>query len=195
MNRDEARKILGEEATEEQITNFLNNYHNNENAKLKALENELNALKQENAKYSDYDELKTKVSDMEKASMTEQEKLEEMKKEIEKNLKNSRITVNTAKAKEILAGENVNEKIIAKLVSDNEQDTIESATLYKQSLQELKDNIAKETKESLLKVDVTPTITNVSQTEDIMNFDKFSKMSAVEQEKWINEHPDEFKNL
>ena len=27
MNRDEAKKILGENATEEQITNLLNNYH------------------------------------------------------------------------------------------------------------------------------------------------------------------------
>ena len=37
MTRDEAKKILGESATEEQITNFLNNYHLNENAKVKEL--------------------------------------------------------------------------------------------------------------------------------------------------------------
>lgn len=195
MTRDEAKKILGESATEEQITNLLNNYHVNENAKVKELEEQLNLLKQENEKHSDYDTLKNKVSEMEKANMSEQEKLEEMKKEIETNLKNSRITVNTAKAKEILAGENVSDKIIAKLVSDNEQDTIESATLYKQSLQELKDLVAKETKESLLKVDVTPTISNVSQNDEVMNFEKFSTLSASEQEKWISEHPTEFENL
>ena len=34
MTRDEARKILGEEATEEQITNLLNNYHIQESAKV-----------------------------------------------------------------------------------------------------------------------------------------------------------------
>ena len=52
MNRDEAKKILGENATEEQITNFLNDYHLNENAKVKELQDQLDALKSENSKYS-----------------------------------------------------------------------------------------------------------------------------------------------
>ena len=39
MNREDARKILGEEATEEQVTNLLNNFHLKENEKVKELEN------------------------------------------------------------------------------------------------------------------------------------------------------------
>ena len=109
MTRDEAKKILGESATEEQITNFLNNYHLNENAKMKELQDQLNVLKSENSKYSDYDTIKSKLNEIEQASMTEQQKLEQMKQETEKNLRESRIIVNTAKAKEILAGENIDD--------------------------------------------------------------------------------------
>lgn len=195
MNRDEAKKILGENATEEQITNFLNNYHLNENAKVKELQDQLNALKTENSKYSDYDAIKTKLNEIEQANMTEQQKLDQMKKETENNLRESRIIVNTAKAKEILAGENIDEKLIASLVDDNLENTIAKATMFKQTLTNLKDSVAKQTKESLVNADLKPTIPNVNPNEDVMTLDKFGNMSAEEQNKWLQENPNGLENL
>ena len=195
MTRDEAKKILGESATEEQITNFLNNYHLNENAKVKELQDQLDALKSENSKYSDYDTIKSKLNQIEQANMTEQQKLDQMKKETENNLRESRIIVNTAKAKEILAGENIDEKLIASLVDDNLENTISKATMFKQTLTNLKDSVAKQTRESLVNTDLKPTIPNVNPNEEVMTLDKFGNMSAEEQNKWLQENPNGLQNL
>lgn len=195
MNRDEAKKILGENATEEQITNFLNNYHLNENAKVKELQDQLNVLKNENSKYSDYDTIKSKLTQIEQANMTEQQKIEQMKKETENNLRESRIIVNTAKAKEILAGESIDEQLIASLVDDNLENTIAKATMFKQTLTNLKDSIAKQTKESLVNADLKPTIPNVNPNEEVMTLDKFGNLTAEEQNKWLQENPNGLENL
>ncbi len=196
MTRDEAKKILGEGATEEVITNFLDNYHIEESAKIKDLETKVNNLTQENNKYSDYDTIKKQLDDINKANMTEQEKLEQQKKEIEKNLKDSRIIVNTAKAKDLLAGLNVNDTIIAKLVSENETETINSVNELKTMLETQKELISKQTKESLTNVDLKPTISNVNQNENNqMTLDKFGNMSAEEQNKWLQENPNGLQNL
>lgn len=196
MNRDEAKKILGENATEEQITNFLNNYHLNENAKVKELQDQLNALKSENSKYSDYDAIKTKLNEIEQASMTEQQKIEQMKQETEKNLRESRIIVNTAKAKEILAGENIDEQLINSLVDDNLDNTIAKATMFKQTLTNLKDSVAKQTKESLVNADLKPSIPNVNPNENVIDsFEKFANMSAEEQNNWLQENPNGLEKL
>lgn len=198
MNRDEAKKILGENATEEQITNFLNNYHINENAKMKELQDQVNALKNENSKHSDYDEIKTKLNEIQQANMTEQEKLQQMKEETENNLRQSRIIVNTAKAKEILAGENIDEKLISSLVDDNLENTIAKATMFKQTLTNLKDSVAKQTKESLVNADLKPSIPNVNPNSNenvIDSFAKFANLSAEEQDKWLQENPNGLNNL
>lgn len=195
MTRDEARKILGEDATEEQITNLLNNYHIQESSKVKELEKQINSLNEQNSKYSDYDEIKSKLDEINKANMSEQEKLEAQKKEIETNLKNSRIIVNTAKAKEILAGLDLDDDIISLVVSDDEAKTISSANKLKAKFDMQKENVAKQTKESLANVDLTPTITNVNQNENIMSFDKFNNLSADEQNKWLEENPNGLETL
>jgi len=195
MTRDEARKILGEDATEEQITNLLNNYHIQESSKVKELEKQINSLNEQNSKYSDYDEIKSKLDEINKANMSEQEKLEAQKKEIETNLKNSRIIVNTAKAKEILAGLDLDDDIISLVVSDDEAKTISSANKLKAKFDIQKENVAKQTKESLANVDLTPTITNVNQNENNMSFDKFNSLSADEQNKWLEENPNGLETL
>lgn len=195
MNRDEAKKILGENATEEQITNFLNNYHINENAKLKELQDQVNALKSENSKYSDYDTIKSKLTAIEQANMTEQQKIEQMRKEAEADRREARLIVSRSKAKEILAGENVDEKLIERLVDDNLENTIANATIFKQTLTNLKDSVAKQTKESLVNADLKPSIPNVNPNQDVMTLDKFSDMSAEEQNKWLQENPNGLKNL
>lgn len=195
MNRDEARKILGEGATEEQITNLLNSWHIEESAKVKDLETKVNNLTQENSKYSDYDSIKKQLDDINKANMSEQEKLEAQKKEIETNLKQSRIIVNTAKAKEILAGLDLDDDTINLVVTDDENSTINRANNLKLKFDTMRENVAKQTKESLMNVDLKPTMTNVNQSEEVMNLEKFSNLSAEEQEKFITEHPQEFQNL
>ena len=196
MNREEARKILGEGATEEQITNLLNSWHIQESAKVKELESQVNNLTEQNNKYSDYDSIKQQLDDINKANMTEQEKLEEMKKEAEMNLKNSRIIVNTAKAKEILTGLDLDDDLISLVVSDNADKTIANANKLKAKFDSQKDIVAKQTKETLINVDLKPTVSNVNQNDDgVMTFAKFGALSAAEQEQWINEHPNEFENL
>lgn len=195
MNRDEAKKILGENATEEQITNLLNNYHVQESAKVKELESKVNNLTQENSKYSDYEEIKKQLDDINKANMSEQEKLEQQKKEIETNLKNSRIIVNTAKAKEILAGLDLDDDIVSLVVSDDEAKTISSANKLKAKFDSQKEMVTKATTESLTKIDLTPTMSNVNQNDGAMTLEKFGDLSAEEQAKFISEHPQEFQNL
>lgn len=196
MTRDEAKKILGEGATEEVITNFLDNYHIEESAKVKDLESKLNNLTQENSKYSDYDAIKKQLDDINKANMTEQEKLEQMKKETEQNLKNSRIIVNTAKAKEILAGLDLDDDLISLVVSDDSDKTIASANKLKAKFDTQKEVVAKQTKETLINVDLTPSISNVNQNENAIDtFEKFSKLSAAEQEKWLEQNPNGLDNL
>lgn len=195
MNREKAREILGENATEEQITNLLNSWHIEESAKVKDLEGKVNDLTNENSKYSDYDSIKKQLDDINKANMSEQEKLAAKQKEIEENLKNSRIIVNTAKAKDILAGLNVNDTIVSKLVSDDETATINAANDLKTMLETQKEEVAKKTKEELLTPNVQPTISNIPQSNDAMTMDKFMQLSADEQNQFIAEHPEEFNNL
>lgn len=194
MNREKAREILGENATEEQITNLLNQWHIDESNKVKDLESKVTNLTEENSKYSDYESIKKQLDDINKANMTEQEKLEQMKKETEQNLKNSRIIVNTAKAKDILVGLDLDDDIISMLVTDDESKTIDNANKLKAKFESQKEIVAKKTQEELVTMNVQPTISNVPQN-DGMTMDKFMNLSAEEQNKFIEEHPEEYNNL
>lgn len=194
MNREKARQILGENATEEQVTNFLNEWHNEKKAETKQYETQLNELQNKINQYSDYDDIKAKLDEINKANMSEQEKLEEQRKEIANNLSNSRKIYNKAKAMEILAGENVDEKIIDSLVTDNLETTMATINALKTNLTTIKDSVANKTKESLSTLDLTPTMSNVPQ-DNTMTMEKFFSLSAEEQEKFVTEHPTEFENL
>ena len=191
MTREEAKKILGEGATEEQVTNLLSNYHDVE----KSNKEEINSLKAQLNQYSDYEDIKKQLDAVKQANMTEQEKLARDKEETARNLAESKIIVNTAKAKDILAGLNVSDSIIAKLVSEDENATLTSVNELKTMLETQKENVAKATKESLVNLDLKPDLSNVPQGDEKMTFDKFATLSAEEQEKFINEHPQEFENL
>lgn len=194
MNREKARQILGENATEEQVTNFLNEWHNEKKAETKQYETQLNELQDKINQYSDYDDIKAKLDEINKANMSEQEKLEEQRKEIANNLSNSRKIYNKAKAMEILAGENVDEKIIDSLVTDNLETTLATINALKTNLTTIKDSVANKTKESLSTLNLTPTMSNVPQ-DNTMTMEKFFSLSAEEQEKFVTEHPTEFENL
>ena len=196
MTRDEAKKILGENATEEVITNFLNNYHIDESNKIKELQNQVNSLNEQSKKYGDYDAIKKQLDDINKANMSEQEKIEAMRKETELNLKNSRITVSRAKAKEILAGENISDEEIEDLISDDLDKTIARVNRWKALIDNIKSNTEKMTTEKLTNVDLKPTMTNVNQNENAtMTFEKFADMSTEDQNKWLAENPNGLDNL
>lgn len=195
LTREKAREILGENATEEQVTNLLNTWHIQESAKVKALETQVNDLTKEKNKYSDYEEIKSKLDEINKANMSEQEKLAQQKKEADEYYKQSKIIYNTAKAKEILAGLNLDDDIISLVVSDDADKTVSSANKLKAKFDSQKEIIAKQTKESLTNVDLNPTITNVNQNENVMTLDKFGNMSAEEQNKWLADNPDGLSKL
>ena len=192
MTRDEVKKILGEGATDEQITNYLDGYHAIEKEKNK----EINDLKAQLNKFNDYDDIKKKLDDIEKANMSEQEKLENMKKEYEKNLHDSKIIVNKAKAKQILAGLDISDDIINSLVVEDEAQTTQNATNLASQINTIKEAVVKQTKEELNALDVKPNISNVDPNQDnTMNWDKFTQLSQEEQSKFQMEHPEEFMNL
>ena len=198
MKRDDIKKILGENATEEQISALLNTFHEKESETKKQVESnnkKIEDLEKKLNQQSDYDNLKKQLDDINKASMTEQEKLEAQKKEIADKLHEASITLNTVKAKEILAGENLDEDIIKRFVVEDTDVTIAMANKFKEALTTLKSNVEKQTRESLSTQDLKPSITNVPQDSGAMTIDKFNDMSAEEQEKFIEEHPQEFENL
>jgi len=188
MRREE---LLEKGYTEEQVTDILNTFHsiNKENETLKA--DLLNAKNME-AKYND---AQKQLEDIQKASMNDQQRLELEKKEIEKNLRESKLIVNKAKAKEVLAGLDIDEELISNLVNEDEATTIKNATLLKNKFEAFKETVAKQTKDSLASLDVKPNLTNVPQESNAMTWDKFQKLSDEEQSKWANENPEEFNNL
>lgn len=191
MKRDDIKNILGEGASEEQITNLLNAFHNSS----KEAKNKIDELNAKLSQVSDYDDIKKKLDDINKANMSEQEKLEADKKLTAETLKKAQIIYNTAKVKEILSGESVDDNLISNLVTDNEEVSIANANALKQTLTNLKDSVEKKTRESLATANLKPSITNVTQGEDVMTIDKFAQLSAEAQEKFIAEHPDEFAKL
>lgn len=191
MSRDDIRKMLGEGATEEQVTNVLNALYTSSKAK----DDEINTLKTKNSQYSDYEELKKYKEDVEKSKMTEQEKIDAMKREIEANLKSSRITKNEATARKILAETNISDTLLARLIDEDEQTTINNANDYLNSYNALKEEVVKKTKEELNTLNLQPNIENKVLDDGVMTSDKFFDLSSEEQEKFIEEHPNEFNNF
>lgn len=196
MSREDIKKMLGENATDEQITAVLNTIHS-EKAKADKLEAQLNAKSvadEENAKIMKG--LQEELNKFKQEKMTEQEKMEADRKEIAKNLANSRLILSKAKAQEILSQVGVtDEDIIETVCSDNLDNTIARATALANKFKSVTEETAKKTKEELANLDIKPNPTNIPQGDDKMTLDKFCNLSASEQEKFIEEHPEEFENL
>ena len=192
MNRDDARKILGDGASEEQVTNLLNQFHNSEKAK----NDEIARLNSKLNEMGDYDTIKQKLDDINRANMTKEEEIAEKERIANENYAKSRIMLNTTTAKQILAGLDLDDETISMLVSDDEAKTISNANKLKATFDSMKENVAKKTKEELLNTNLKPTLPNVPQGDsDTMTMEKFMSLSATEQEKFIAEHPQEFENL
>lgn len=192
MTRDDIKKILGEGATEEQITNTLNALHNQTNI----LKQELETIKASQSKYSDYDEIKKQLEDINKANMSEQEKMKADREEIAKNLRESKLIKNKAKVMEVLAGRDIDEELIDSIVGEDESISVAKAQKLANKLDNLIADTKKKTEEELANLNVKPNLPNTNPNDDgIMNWEKFSKMSIEEQNKFAEENPEDFANL
>jgi ribosomal protein S4 len=142
MKREE---LLAKGYTEEQVTDILNTFHSisSEN---KLLKNEVEG-KQEIINQNL--ELQRKIDEINQASMSEQEKVEAMKKETEKNLAESRKVYNKAKVKEVLAGYDVEDELINSLVTDDEKTSLNSANILKSRLDTIIANTTKKVQDNI----------------------------------------------
>lgn len=182
--------------TSEQITDILNTLHLVSKDKDKQIADLQSEVLAKDEYVTKYNAAQHQLDEMNKANMTEQEKFEAMKKEAEANLRNSKIIVNKAKAKEILSGLDIDESLIDTLVSEDEQATINNANLLKNRFTTFKDTVEKQTRESITNLNVKPETTNVPQQDDgVMTLDKFYKMTNEEQIKFVNENPGAIENL
>lgn len=192
MNREEIKKILGENASEEMVSNLLNSFHNAEkdnSEKISQLQNQLNG-------YSDYEEMKTKVSQYENEKLTETEKIQKMREEAEENLRNSRITKNKAKVMTILSSLEIDEDIIDSIVSEDETKSINNANKILNRINTIKENVKQQTEANLVNLDLTPTTSNINPNDkDVMTSEKFNKMSMLEQKQWKDSNPEMYSEL
>lgn len=188
--------LLAKGYTEEQVTDILNTLHSVSKDKDKQIADLQSEVLTKGEYETKYNAVQHQLDEMNKANMTEQEKFEAMKKEAETNLRNSKIIVNKAKAKEILSGLDIDENLIDTLVSEDEQTTINNANLLKNRFTTFKDTVEKQTRESITNLNVKPDTTNVPQQDDnVMTLDKFYKMTNEEQIKFVNENPGAIENL
>lgn len=188
--------LLAKGYTEEQVTDILNTLHSVSKDKDKQIADLQSEVLTKSEFETKYNAAQHQLDEMNKANMTEQEKVEAMKKEAETNLRNSKIIVNKAKAKEILSGLDIEESLIDTLVSEDEQATINNANLLKNRFTTFKDTVEKQTRESITNLNVKPETTNVPQQDDgVMTLDKFYKMTNEEQIKFVNENPEAIQNL
>lgn len=193
MKREE---LLAKGYTEEQVTDILNTLHSVSKDKDKQIADLQSEVLTKGEYETKYNAVQHQLDEMNKANMTEQEKFEAMKKEAETNLRNSKIIVNKAKAKEILSGLDIDENLIDTLVSEDEQATINNANLLKNRFTTFKDTVEKQTRESITNLNAKPETTNVPQQDDgVMTLDKFYKMTNEEQIKYVNENPGAIEKL
>lgn len=190
ISREEIKKKLGENATDEQISAMLDLLHTSE----KTLKEEKSNLQIQLDKLSDYDDMKQKLAKIEDEKLTEQERLQKEKEEIAKNLKESKIIKNKSKVMTILAGLDIDDEIIDSLVSEDETISINKANKLKTKIENVTNEVAKKTQENLTQLNIKPNV-NEKNLDDKMTFDKFRSLSQEEQNKFAQEHPQEFENL
>jgi hypothetical protein len=183
MKREE---LLAKGYTEEQVTDLLNTFHNI-NSENKLLKNEVEGkqdLINQNL------ELQRQLDEINKANMSEQEKVEAMRKETEKNLSESRKVYNRAKVKEVLAGYDVEDELINSLVTDDEKVSLTSANLLKTRLDTIIANTTKKVQDNIASLDVKPVASNIPQEDEGMTKEKFFKLPMSEQVEFKRENPE-----
>jgi hypothetical protein len=192
MRREE---LLEKGYTEEQVTDLLNTFHSVNNEVKKENESLRKALESKNALEEQNKTLQSQLDAINEANLTEQEKIAKEREEADKYLSNAKKINNTAKAREILAGLDIDDALIATLVSDDEQSTINNANLLKNKINSVRDFAITSTKEQLANLDVKPNPTNVAQEDKGMTLDKLNSMSLTDQLMFKRENPDVYAEL
>lgn len=187
--------LLAKGYTEEQVTDLLNTFHSANNEVKKeneTLRKELETKSNVEAKAS---ELQKQLDAINEANLTEQEKIAKEREEAEKYLSNAKKINNTAKAKEILAGLDVDDGLIATLVSDDETLTINNANMLKSKIENVRELAIKSTKEEISNLNVKPNPSNIPQSDDVMTKEKFNSMSLTDQLIFKRENPEEYAKI
>lgn len=192
MKREE---LLAKGYTEEQVTDLLNAFHSVNNEVKKENENLRKELESKVALEAEKQNLQKQLDAINEANLTEQEKIAKERAEAEEYLSNAKKINNTAKAKEILAGLDIDDTLVATLVSDDETATINNANLLKAKIENIREIAITTTKEQLANLDVKPNPTNIPQDDDVMTLDKFNKMSLTEQVNFKRENPDVYAEI
>lgn len=199
MSREQAKALLGENATDEQITALLNKFHEEQ----KELKDKLANVEKTNADLTaankDLQGYKTKIDEIEREKLSEQEKFALAQKELEEKNRQADLRLNAIEAKSILMGAGISDEraaeLVKSIVKDKMEDTVAAANLLAQEFSSIKEITAKATREELANLDVKPNPSNKVDDSKPITRETFRKMSQKEQNEFIKEHPDEFYNL
>lgn len=193
MNREEIKRILGENASEELTSSLLNAFHNAE----KTNTDKIASLQKELTSYSDYNDVKKKLNQYETEKMSEAEQIEKMKNEATQYLKDAKITNNKAKVMTVLASVDIDEDIINSIVTEDEVKSLENANKILNKINSIKAEVEKQTKDSLMNMDLKPTITNADPNEDsnVMTKEKFNSLSMLDQKQWKDANEEKYREL
>lgn len=192
MKREE---LLAKGYTEEQVTDILNMTHDTSEA-LKSAQKELEDVKIQNATYvTENSTMKTQLDEINRANMTEQEKLAEREKNIAKLEQETNRRNNRSIVKEVVSGLGLSDEVIESLVNDDANISRKNAENLVSQINSIKEATIKATKDELINVDVKPNMEEALPKDGVFDFEKFTQMSPEEQIKFANEHPDEFARL
>ena len=199
MNREEVRKLLGEGATEEQISSVLNKFHTEQKGlteQITSLQGQVTNLTTEKTELLTY---KTKVEEAERANLSKEEQLQLKENELNEKMAQADILKNSIKAKSILVGAGISDedadKLVASIVKKDEKSTLDSANLFAAQFNSIKENTAKQTKEELANLNLKPNPTNIPPNSNAMTWEEFSKLSVKEQNEFAEKNPEEFAKL
>lgn len=188
MRREE---LIAKGYTEEQATELLNLFHA-ENNEIKAsnaqLQKDLNVA---NQTITELNKAQVQLKQLQQAQMTDQEKLDAMKAETEKNLAESKRIVSKAQAKTIFAEiGGIDDAILDTLVSEDLTKTEANAKALVDLIKSRDEATAKKTKEDLANLNVLPNPSNVQKGGDDksqMTKEQFAKLSREERTKIFKE--------
>lgn len=198
MTRENAKTILGEGATEEQITALLNAFHA-QNSELEKANAEVNRYKSEleNAQKQN-DSYKSELDKINTASLTKEEQLAKREEAIAKREQETNLIYNRAIVKDKFAGLGLDSKELDSLVDSiatgDETKSLATADIFVNTFNSMRESTIKSTKEELINTNVKPVASNNTDS-NVMTWDKFKALSQDEQTKFQKEHPTEFANL
>ena len=200
MTREDAKKLLGENATDEQVTALLNSVHSEIEAKNTQINDLQSKLTNSTNRVNELAGFEEELRKMKEGQMTKEQLIEQKERELEAKINATNRLQNSIKAKSILVGAGISSEradvLVNKFVKEDEQATLDLANDFVAELNTVKELTAKQVKDDLSKVDITPGGSNVNPKVPVeMTLEKFSKMSDEEQNKFVEEHPDEFANL